>query len=168
MFQSRVSQDRELWVKWFSSSNLMKKNGRNGSTASFFNKEIIQMKRHRQACRALCSVSMYLFKIYIWLFFSMVVKHDHSLKRPPTRPKTKTDVGQVVVYFYLSEVKLKIFRAGSVSSTVKRWVSVLLIHRAQGCSFRLSLLFCSCYWLNLGFLFFFFFWGIQKSVETRA
>lgn len=96
------------------------RNGRNGRTASFFNKEIIQMKRHRQACRALCSVSrMYLFKIYIWQFFSVVVKHDHSLKRPPTRPKTKTDVGQVVVYFYLSEVKLKIFRAGSVSSTVK-------------------------------------------------
>lgn len=82
----------------------MKKNGRNGRTASFFNKEIIQKKRHRQACRALCSVSMYVFKIYIWqFFFPMVVKHDHSLKRPPTRPKTKTDVGQVVVYFYLSE-----------------------------------------------------------------
>lgn len=75
----------------------MKKNGQNGRTASFFNKEIIQMKRHRQACRALCSPPT-----------------------RPTRPKTKTDVGQVVVYFYLSEVKLKIFRAGSVSSTVKR------------------------------------------------
>lgn len=110
--------------------------------------------RHVEPC-VLCPC-IYL-KYIFGFFFSMVVKHDHSLKRPPTRPKTKTDVGQVVVYFYLSEVKLKIFRAGSVSSTVKRWVSVLLIHRAQGCSFRLSLLFCSCYWLNLGFLFFFFF-----------